>query len=142
MILLSFETKFLTAEGSQQSTPVAEVLWCLTVQGHHPAMVPLTRRSASVALSSSAMSRAIAFSCSSAFVLWEEEQEHVRVTSTEDGGKWCSGLSTYTCRWVRRRSNVTSFLTSSKRRRLVGTIFSKIDKESCWIDASTAFMLT
>lgn len=105
-------------------------------------MVALTRRSASVALSSSAMSRAIAFSCSWAFVLWEEEQEDVTVTSSEGGDQQCSGLSTYACRWVRRRSNVTSFLTSSKRRRLVGTIFSKIDKESCWIEASTAFMLT
>lgn len=59
-----------------------------------------------------------------------------------DGGKWCSGLPTYTCRWVRSRSSVTSFLTSSKRRRLVGTMFSKIDRESCWTDASTAFVLT
>lgn len=95
---------------------MTEALWCLTLQCHHPAMVALTRRSASVALSSSAMSRAIAFSCSWAFVLWEEEQEDVRATSSEDGEEWCSGLSTYVCRWVRRRSNVTSFLITSKRR--------------------------
>lgn len=121
---------------------MTEGLWCLILQCHCPAMVALTRRSASVALSSSAMSRAIAFSCSWAFVLWEEEQKDVRVASSEAGGEWCSGLSTYDCRWVRRRSNVTSFLTTSKKARLVGTIFSKIDKESCWIDASTAFMVT
>lgn len=132
----------LTAEGSEQSTPVPEALWCLTLQCHHPALVALTCRSVSAALSSSAMSRAIAFSCSWAFVLWEEEQQDGRVTSSEHGGEWCSGLSTYACRWVRRRSNVTSFLTTSKRRRLVGTMFSRMDKESCWIDASTAFMLT
>lgn len=50
--------------------------------------------------------------------------------------------TTYTCRWVRSRSTVTSFLTRSKRRRLLGTMFSRIDKESCCTEASIAFMLT
>ena len=50
--------------------------------------------------------------------------------------------TTYTCRWVRRRSTVTSFLTRSKRRRLLGTMFSRIDKESCCTEASIAFILT